>query len=663
MSSNSSLITLTAALLLATGGGAGYAGYNFIKDRAQDDYLLKQSYIAQSSAMQTIYLSERAATDSSNISELENLEAMVERSLANIRNGDPIRGIPGAPTVVLANLDAFQKAWDDLSPAISQIISQRGVTDGYSRSLAEATKAARDSLASAKQALSKLNDSPANPAVKAQISTAIKSLEEGVSAISGDSTVSIETLRASSSGFAQYVATLRSMGSSLPKDQALMTPLIKSFQDAESVQRLIQKAIGNSSGVSENIPHAKTIWQSKDRIASAAASLVTTMEALPASRPYGITLVAGLGGFTLLLSLAGMLLMRFITTSRTEDVESRGRNLEASTRNKSKELQLLLNQIGLIGDGHLTTVLTDENESTKEIAKQLNKVFGKFAVILNEVNQTIIGLSAAAEQTMIMDSNVVKTRGEQEKAINHISDLFTILIQFIKKIEQMTADTENTSKEVLNRVQSGEEAVRLVHENIIALQTQTQTIQHRSKHMIESFQVLENIASVVAAVAEKSQMVSFQAQLLSDQLEDKTVAGSMSNAADSMERLSQETREAVMQISMLLKTMNTAARETQSAVDHAQKETDSLWTRSSKAQGALADISDMTNHLTTNVTGVKEGSSKLREQSGEVTEIMSSILQYSADNSAASEQTAAAIGNVNRQAQELQNTIEHFSKP
>lgn len=662
MSNNSSLITITAVLLLASGAGAGYTGYQTIKAHAQDSFLLKQSYIAQSNAMQTIYLAERAATDSAYISDLDNLDATVERALTSIRNGDPVRGIQGASPIVARNLEAFQKAWSEITPAISQIISQRGVTDDYSRNLADATKTARESLSNAKIAEARLSDSQANPNVKGQIAAAIRKLEEGVSALKGDSSVPIDTLRASGSAFAQYVSTLRSMGSVLPKEALLMTPLVKSFQDAESVQRLIQKAIDSSSGAVENMPHARTIWQSKDRIQSAAASLITSMEALPDSRPYGISLVAGLCVFSLLLSLAGMFVMRVITSSRTEWFESRGRNLEESTRNKSKELQTLLTEIAHIGEGHLNQEITEDNDSTKEIAKLLNKVFGKFAQILDEVKQTIVGLSAAAEQTMIMDQNVVKSRGEQEQAITHISDLFAIQQQFINQIETMTAGTEKTATEVLSRVQAGEAAVQLVHEHIIALMTLNQTIQHRSKHMIEIFQDLENISSVVASVADKSSLVAYNAHIRSVQMSDKPAASGWDGAGEQMEKLSAETRDAAAQIQRLLKMMNDAARETQSSVDHAQKETDSLRSRSVSAQEALVDIKQMTGNLNSDVSSVKTGSIKLRDQSEEVTEVMSSVLQYSADNSASSEQTAVAIGNVNKQAQELQNTIAHFRK-
>jgi hypothetical protein len=105
MSNNSSIVSLATIMVLLSGGAAGYTGYQFLKNNTQQGFLLKASYQAQTSAMQAIYLAERAATDSSYNSDMANLENVVEKAFAALRNGDPVRGIEPAPPVVLANLE------------------------------------------------------------------------------------------------------------------------------------------------------------------------------------------------------------------------------------------------------------------------------------------------------------------------------------------------------------------------------------------------------------------------------------------------------------------------------------------------------------------------------------------------------------------------------
>lgn len=662
MSNNFSLIPLTAVLLVVTGVGAGVTGYHFIKDSAQDDFLIAHVYEAQTKGMQTVYLAERAAIDNSYSSEMENLDSSVEKALLAIRNGDPVLGIPGAPDSVLRNLDSFQKSWDEIAPSISHLLIQRGATGEFTRNLAETRIAAKDALSSAKQALAELPNSTASPALKGQLSKAVATLEDGVNTIQIDTGLTGDSLSAAQSSFGEYVSNLSALGSSLPKEQALLSPLGKSYTDAKSVQRLMVKTISSSSNAAENIPHAKSIWAARDRLSSASAAMIASVQALPDSRAYGSNVVAGLGGLTILLALAGMLMMRSITYSHTSRVQNQGKNLERSTQIKSRELQTLLDEIQRVYSGDLSTVLTEDNESTKEIAKALNTVFGKVKSIFGEVTQTIVGLSAATEQAMVMDKNVAQNRGDQEKAVTHISSLFTVMLTFINQIESMTTDTQKTSGDVLERVRSGAEAVTLVHDNIVALQQQTTAIQHRSKNLIESFQTLERIADVVSEVSAKSQLLSYNAEIIAGRVDDKKVSNGISQSADAMGRLATEAKQAVLEIALLLKQMNEAARDTQSAVDLVQREAESLRNRSNTAQAALGDISEMTIRLTNGVALVKDETKSLQSRSGEVTETMGQIEHYSTESSAASEQTAQAINHVNRQAQELQSTIAQFDK-
>lgn len=662
MSNNSSLVSLTTLLLLVSGVGAGYTGYQYYKNSMQEGFLLKAGYDAQTNAMQAIYLADRAATNSIYTSEMDGLESAVEKAFAAIRNGDPVRGIEPAPASVLANLDAIQKVWDELSPSVSQIISRRSTTDQYTRNLADTQRTAREALVSAKDARTKLDALAPPGQLRAQLAEALASLEEGQLALSSDSSVTSDTLRASSSAFAKYVATLGRLGQSFPQDQTFMSPLIKSYHEAESVVRLIQKTVDSSAGVSENIPHAKSIWAARDRVASSSASLIGSIQALPDSRPVGLTIFAALGGLTLLLSIASVLLMRSITSSRTELVESQGRSQDVTIATKSKHLKVLLDEIEQVGQGRLNTHITEDNESTKEIAKVLNQTFRGVAQIFDEVRGTIIGLSAATEQTLVTEQNVAQNRAEQDKAIETIDRLFTDLTQFINGIEDMTFQTQQISDDMGRKVSSGEIAVTQVHDNILELQQQTLSIQHRSKHMIESFQVLENIASVVALVAARAQNLSFNANLLADELQDKGQSNRIAAASKAMARLAEETKDAVVQINVQLKTMNDAARETQSAVDRAGRETEKLRDRSNAAQDALKAILELTNSLTKGCLSAIEETKLLKSKSSDVGEIVDSVNQYSADNSAASEQTAIAIKGVNRQAQDLQTTIAHFSK-
>ncbi|EOW7034671.1 methyl-accepting chemotaxis protein, partial [Pseudomonas aeruginosa] len=134
----------------------------------------------------------------------------------------------------------------------------------------------------------------------------------------------------------------------------------------------------------------------------------------------------------------------------------------------------------------------------------------------------------------------------------------------------------------------------------------------------------------------------------------------MAKSGEAVQDLSTQSKAVVSEIGQLLKDMNEAARDTQTAVDISLSEMQGLLTRSNAALASLKDIQSITESLTTSVDDVNQRTNSLISQSSEVSETMSSIRHYASENSAASEQTASAMNNLNRQAQNLHSGIQDF---
>jgi methyl-accepting chemotaxis protein len=118
----------------------------------------------------------------------------------------------------------------------------------------------------------------------------------------------------------------------------------------------------------------------------------------------------------------------------------------------------------------------------------------------------------------------------------------------------------------------------------------------------------------------------------------------------------------VSEIDVITREMIAAARETQHAVDTSQRAIDGLLNRSVNAQTSLGDISQMTNSLSSSVSEVTTSTSSLNHQMTDMEQTMAKVMGYSAANAAASEDTARAVSNVNRSAQELHKIIQGFIK-
>ncbi|WGK63386.1 methyl-accepting chemotaxis protein (plasmid) [Halopseudomonas sp. SMJS2] len=662
MSRNNTLVPLTAALLVVSGAVAGYTGYTYVTDTKADTFYLSQLGDLRSAAMQTVFIAEKAATNSEYIPELENAESIVDQSMAKLRSGDSSLSISGLPSSAMATLNNFDSVWSEITPSLSAIISSKASTEAFTRSSQEASREIVHSLSLVEAAVARATANPAvSDALKQQLNDAVVSLKQGTGSVASGQMLALESLQESAVAITHFLGSMTTIGNALPRDNSILEPLLHSYRASQNAQRAVGRAVDSSSNAVENLPHAKEIFAKRDRLNAALSSLKAGVSILPQARPITPAVVGIAGLVMIALSLIAFFVMLRTASSRERTAETKGMNIEVSQSNKSKEHLLLLKELRRVEGGDLTTPLTEDNESTRETSKALNSVFASLRSILNEANITAVSLAAAAEQTSHTAKNVDRNRGEQFKAIEHINDRIASMLGFIDIIEKMTKQSNTISYEVSNKVQSGTDFVNKVHEGIVVLNQHNTGIQHQSKHLLESFQSLERMAEVVKEVAQKSDYVSWNAYLIVENITDQSVAARVSKSAEAMNALSQESKVAFAEITTLLKTMNDAARDTQHVVETSRVEIESLLKRSMVAQDALTSIQDMTGELNKNVELVSERTQELKSQSSEVSSTMKTITHYATENSAASEQTATAVSNVNKTAQLLLKLIEPYT--
>lgn len=658
---NNSYVSLTALFLVVCGSVAGWSGNQYLNSVTADAFYAAETAELKSAALQALYISGRAATDSTYTAELVAFESQVNRSIDRLRSGDKRQGIPGLPDSVANALTSFQEVWNGMTPSIDKIAESKGNTEVFTRNVQDTMRSASTTLAFAQDAQRVLSDHKGlTPTAQNQLAAAFNDLSEAVSLINREGSASTDSLHAAESAISLYLGAMTAVGNTLPRDNTILEPLLKSYRAAQDTQRVLGRTIKVSSNAVENQPHAAAIWLMRDRLLATTNALSAGVASLPEARPVSPLIVSVSGLLTILLALVSFLVILRSAASRKKSVEEEGSSIQQRQRTRSQDLRLFLDELRQVQNGNLSSPMTEDRDSTKEIARELNSTLLHIKSILVDAHNTIVDLSAASEQTLMTARNVDRNRTEQFNALSEIRDLFERLHNFIEAIQIMMGQTLGVSVEVALKVRSGSDSVSTVHEGIILLSQHNTGIQQQSKDLIEAFQHMGRIAEVVTTVAAKAEMVAYNAYLAAEQSEDPQVSRRINKTAEAMENLAKESTEAVGEINQLLKTVTDAARDTQFVVDNSQREIERLITRSNAAQESLADIIEMTETLKGGVTEVSVQTQALKAQSGEVALTMSAIHHYATENSAASEQTASAISHVARQAQELREVIEPF---
>lgn len=649
------------ACIVATGGLAGIATYQFTSGVVADQFYSEQARTLETSTLNAVTLSMRAASDASYVSQLQQMSSHADASLSALRKGSDARGVHGLPPIGMGNLENFEAAWAKVKNSIEQIAAARGSNAGFERLATESSQYATTVIEESSDAIGRVKASPAIDArLKQTLSKAGDDLREGIELLATSSTPTSDNLAIALEASKAYIAILTQTGGAVPRDKAIIDPLLKSFRSAQALSRSCIKAIEAVSGTVDNAPHAKAIWAERENLTAALTGLNSALTALPKSRIVSPSLLTGSVAIFLAVSLAGLTLILRSTRNLTRKAETIAHSVQATHKERSIELRQLTDELETVGQGDLTVVFQENAASTRDIAATLNSVFPQFRDIVHDVQQTIASLSAATEQTLSMARNNERSRTEQVQAIKHIGGLVDGLSNFNKEFERVIQTTRESSLNATSQIQRGSQAVEVVHEGVVKLSQSNLNIMHQAKAMTENIQSLEKLVDVVRQVANQAATVAFNAHLVAEVITDDDIAKRVRVSAEAMTKLTDSTKEAAAKIDTNLQAINVAAKDTQYVLDESQSDIKALMGRSSDAHKAMSAIQEQTRNLTEAINSVAGQTADLSSRSNEVAQTMGTLDHYVSEHSAASEQTATAIANLNAKAQRVGETIAHF---
>lgn len=660
MSKNLLFPSCLAAMVL-TGSLAGFCAYQYSAGVNADRFYSAQTNSLQSSALNAITLSIKASTDASYLDQLQQVAAQVDSTIASLRQGNLTAGIPPLPSVGVGSLDHFYAAWSKVLTAIDQIANSRSNNAAFERQAGEASQLASGLVKESADAIQLIKASPMVEArLKQLLVNAQESLAGGIEPLASTASPNSDNIGLARDASKAYVTALATVGSSMPRDNTLIKPLLKSYNTAQSLTRSAIRAVESSTGTVDNAPYARAIWTERENLEAAANGLQHAVASIPQARLVSPALMMGSIGLMLIVVVSGVTLILREARSHTRKAESLANAIQSSQKERSQDLRTLNEEIQSAGNGDLTVAFTERRDSTHEIATALNLVFPQFREIVKDVQQTIASLSAASEQTLTMAKNTERSRSEQVKAIQHIAGLVTELNSFTKQLDGVFSRTRDSSLTVGNQIKTGSNAVQEVHEGVVKLSQSNMNIMHQAKTMTENIQSLEQMVDVVRRVANQSATVAFNAFLAADTITDPEVAKRVKLSGDAMKGLTDSAKEAADLIAANLQSINTAAKDTQYELEESQSDIKILTTISANAIKAMQTISEQVAQVVDGINSVAGQTKDLNDRSDEVADTMDKIHHYSSDHSSASEQTAMAISNLNSGAQRVGETLAQF---
>jgi twitching motility protein PilJ len=652
---------LIAALLLSLGAMVGvfwYVGIEADYDKEYMGYAGEQQVLSQQIAKHAL---EAASGREASFAQLTKYRDRFEETLANQRNGNVATGLPPSRDSVNEELLAIENGGEQFRSKVDSVLAGQETV----AAVAEAGRVI-NSLMPKLQAYdqevvevllkAKASRSTINLATR-QLMLSQRIVNNINLALSGeDVELAIERF---SEDVEEYGTVLDGMvrGNELiskVKSADVQGKLLETSMLFKTVADNVEELLDISDELLGIQASARRAGAQSDDLYAAAVRLQNAYALAADTRPVQQEMAYMFGAISLLvLFLLGMQVYR--------DQEKRRQYAEAENRENQEAILRLLDEMGNLADGDLSTYATVTEDFTGAIADSVNYTIDALRDMVTTINETSGQVSSAAKQTQDTAHHLTEASVHQA---DEITTATTAINQMAVSIDEVSNNADNTANMALKSVEFAKKGGDTVRRNIEGMDRIRETIQETSKRIKrlgESSQEIGDIVELINDIAEQTNILALNAAI------QAAMAGEAGRGfavvADEVQRLAERSSNATKQIEALVKTIQT---DTNEAVISMEQSTAGvvngarLAEESGEALDQIMKVSDDLSGLIQNISGSARQQSRAASN---ISETMHVIQEITTQTSAGTNETAASIGNLASLADEMGKSVDGFKLP
>lgn len=386
----------------------------------------------------------------------------------------------------------------------------------------------------------------------------------------------------------------------------------------------------------------------------AVTGLSEAITALPANRNLSnaSALIAGLVAL-LLLALIGLQVYASTRRSLRETADTNKKSQQAIVR--------LLDEIQGLGDGDLTAEATVTEDFTGAIADAINYAIHQLRELVARIQDTAENVSAAANETRATALQLADASMHQAQEISGASKAIS---DMAVTIDQVSANASESANVALRSVTIATNGANVVQSNVRGMDTireQIQDTSKRIKRLGESSQEIGDIVSLISDIADQTNILALNAAIQASMAGD--AGRGFAVVADEVQRLAERSASAAKQVATLVKTIQTDTNEAVSSMEQTTSEVVKGAQLAHDAGSSLEEIQEVSATLAELIGDISEAARRQAQSAGQVSGTMSVIQSITSQTTAATNNTAASVGELAEMAVELRAFVAGFKLP
>ncbi len=622
----------------------------------------KVGYVGTAAEMQM--LSQRIAKNAG-LALLGSPDAFKSLKESEIRYGTDLDGlmsgnssIPASPDSIQPLLSTIDGSWKPISAQIKTILGQQNVLVSLRSDIGSINKSSAELLELSEQLVGLMADANLS---QRQISLAnqMVMLTQRV-AKNANTLLSFDTVD-------QDAIFL------LGKDTTLFKANLLGLRDGNEKMRLT--AVGNADIRSKLDEMAKEFAPFESKINSVLTNIQPVLQAkqagggifggsdqLLASGEKAVSAYESIGSIgnvlaTLagLLGLASLALFAYINAN-----ESKRRALLSETENKRNQEAILrlLNELGDLSEGDLTTNATVNEDITGAIADSINFTIDELRMLVSGINRATEQVDSTTSKAQLLSDELRAAAQRQSQEIEDTSAAILDMSQSINEVSASASQSAQVAHQSLEAAEKGTHAVQNSIAGMNGIREQIQDTAKRIKRLGESSQEIGEIVELISDITEQTNVLALNAAI---QAASAGEAGrGFSVVAEEVQRLAERSGQATKQIAAIVKTIQTDTHDAVAAMETSTQGVVEGAKLSDAAGQALAEIGQVSRNLATLIENISAATETQAAAAAKVARNMQGIQSITEQTSSGTEQTATSIGALSGLAADLKKSISGF---
>jgi twitching motility protein PilJ len=575
-------------------------------------------------------------------------------------NDERVSDVPASPDGVREELDALSERWGNTAKNIDVLIAQERVLISLGENVAFIAANNAELLELTQNvAAGKLKSGVARDIdMSSQMMMLTQRIAKNANLLTSSASVDPQAAFALSKDvntFSEQLVALRDNSYNDAGSRASLSKLEVLFKKYE-------EAVAN---ILTNLEPLKNAKQAGVGVINGSDSLLAETDALASAYQRALTdRWLFLIGVSILSVLTAVLLIRVFLTYLADarrlaaESEAQREASEAIYQQNQNAILRLMNELGDLADGDLTTTATVSEDITGAIADSINYTIEELRALVGRINDAAGQVTQATEFARKTSVELLTAAKQQGIKIGTAGESAVQMAQSMNTVSNHANQSAEVARASVEAAEKGATAVEDSIRGMNEIREQIQETSKRIKRLGESSQEIGEIVELISDITEQTNVLALNAAI---QAASAGEAGrGFTVVAEEVQRLAERSAEATKQISALVKTIQTDTQEAVSAMEESTQGVVEGAKRSDAAGQALSDIGKVSRNLADLIEHISSATQKQSQAATQVAELMQDILRITEQTSTGTNRTAETIDKLATLASELKGSVAGF---